>query len=70
MRNEGVVNISYSESRSAESAAGTVLTCRCLKHVIALDILRTIEQKRRSLRDDCPAPVVYYREAGIITTRF
>lgn len=31
MRNEGVVNISYFKSRSAESALGNVLTCHSFK---------------------------------------
>lgn len=48
MRNEGVVNISYSKSRSAESASGTVLTCHCLKHVIALAVL---EDKRARAKE-------------------
>lgn len=49
MRNEGVVNISYSKSRSAESASGTVLTCHCLKHVIALAVLQDKRAKAKEL---------------------
>lgn len=47
MRNKGVVNISYSKSRSAESASGTVVTCHCLKHITALALLEDKKAKAK-----------------------